>query len=191
MVATTGRRSTVDLFTSDVDLVALAGAGDSAAFDVLAQRHLPRMHSVCRRVTGNEHDALDALQDALTAAWQRIGDFDGRAQIGTWLYRVAANAAVDEVRRRRRRPTASEELPAAVAPVAVWEDVVADRLTVNWAVAQLPTQFRTAIVLRDLCGLTYKEIAEMRQIPIDTVKTQIHRGRQALGDLLRLGGVVA
>ncbi|GIF96636.1 DNA-directed RNA polymerase sigma-70 factor [Catellatospora citrea] len=169
--------------------MALAGAGDSEAFDVLAQRHLPRMHSVCRRVTGNEHDALDALQDALTAAWQRIGDFDGRAQIGTWLYRVAANAAVDEVRRRRRRPTTSEDLPATATPVAVWEDVVADRLTVDWAVAQLPAPFRTAIVLRDLCGLTYKEIAEMRQIPIDTVKSQIFRGRQALGDLLRLRGL--
>lgn len=173
---------------SDDALVRRCAAGDRVAFEVLARRHQQRMYAICRRVTCHDYDALDALQDALTAAWQRIGDFDGRAQVGTWLYRIATNAAIDEVRRRRRRPAPSDELAAAPALRPPLEESVADRLAIDWAMGQLPPQFRAAVVLREYCGLSYREIAEIRKIPIDTVKSQISRGRQALAELLRLDG---
>ena len=78
------------------------------------------MRAICRRVTADEQDAQDAVQDALTAAWQRIGSFDGRCDIGTWLYRVATNAAIDEVRRRGRRPGPAAELPEPRERVPPW-----------------------------------------------------------------------
>lgn len=145
------------------------------------------MHAICRRVTANEHDALDALQDALTVAWQRMSTFDGRSQIGTWFYRVATNAAIDEVRRRHRRPDLTGELPVTQSPRPAVEDTVTDRITVDQAMAQLPVQFRAAVALREFWGFSYREIAEIRDVPIDTVKSQISRGRQALVALLGNG----
>ncbi|WP_238005256.1 sigma-70 family RNA polymerase sigma factor [Dactylosporangium sp. AC04546] len=168
----------------DDELVSRAAAGDRRAFDALARRHQARMHAICRRVTANEHDALDALQNALTTAWQRISTFDGRSQIGTWFYRVATNAAIDEVRRRRRRPDLVDDLPAVPAPMAAVEDAVTDRLAVIRAMSQLPVQFRNAVALREFWGFSYREIAEILDVPIDTVKSQISRGRQGLVALL-------
>ena len=173
---------------ADADLVRRSAAGERAAFDELARRHQPRMRAICRRVTANDQDAQDAVQDALTAAWQRIGSFDGRCDIGTWFYRVATNAAIDEVRRRGRRPGPAAELPEPRERVPALDDLVADRVALNWAVAQLPAQFRAVVVLREFNGLSYKEIAEVRGIPVDTVKSQLNRGRHLLATLLRHGG---
>jgi RNA polymerase sigma-70 factor (ECF subfamily) len=161
--------------------------GDLAAFDALIRRYQQRMYAICRRVTCDDNDALDALQEALLQAWRHMDSFAGDAQVGTWLYRVATNAAIDEVRRRARRPQPSDQLPEVPAPQALQHDQVADRLTIDWALAQLPPQFRVAIVLREYLGLSYLEIAEVREIPVDTVKSQISRGRQALAKLLRIG----
>ncbi len=171
---------------TDEDLVARCASGDRTAFDVLATRHRQRMYAICRRITCSDSDALDALQNALLQAWQHIGSFQGNAAIGTWLYRIATNAAIDEVRSRQRRPIPAEE---PVDPTAVQDPVadrVARRLTVDQAMRRLPPQFRAAVVLREYLGLSYQEIAEARGIPIDTVKSQISRGRQALVELLRI-----
>jgi RNA polymerase sigma-70 factor, ECF subfamily len=168
----------------DHELAMLAAAGDSRAFDQLAERYRGFMYSVCRRITCDDQDAVDALQDALLAAWRRIGSFEGRSSVRTWLFRVASNAAVDEVRRRAQR---QDQIGAAArahaAPLDVEAAAVA-RTTVDWALAQLPPQFRAAVVLREYYGLTYQEIADALGIPIDTVKSRISRGRQALADLL-------
>lgn len=175
-----------DSAVSDEVLVARCAAGDKDAFDTLAGRHRQRMYAICRRITCDDHDALDALQNALVQAWQHIAAFQGDSQIGTWLYRVATNAAIDEVRRRARRPLPGENLADLTAAPGLLADQVAERLTVDWAMALLPPQFRAAIVLREYLGLSYREIADVRGLPIDTVKSQISRGRQALADLLRI-----
>ena len=145
------------------------------------------MYAICRRVTCDDNDALDALQEALLQAWRKLDRFAGDAQVGTWLYRVATNAAIDEVRRRARRPEPSHELGSMLASSGLPRDQVADRLTIDWALAQLPPQFRAVIVLREYLGLSYLEIAQVRGIPVDTVKSQISRGRQALARLLQIG----
>ena len=172
----------------DEDLVARCAAGDRAAFDQLATRYRRRMYTICRRITCDDHDALDALQNALLRAWQHIGAFRGSAHIGTWLYRIAANAAIDEVRGRQHRPVPVEEIAVSAGGQTSVEDRVADRLTVDQAMRRLPPQFRAAVVLREYLGLTYREIAQIRAIPIDTVKSQISRGRQALVELLSIEG---
>ncbi len=81
-----------------------ARGGDRAALEVLLTTHYDRVHALCRRMLGNDADALDATQDALLAAVKALGRFDGRSSFGTWLYRIATNTCIDELRRRRRRP---------------------------------------------------------------------------------------
>ena len=194
--------------------MAAARSGDRRALDALLRRHHDRLYALCRRLAGNEADAQDALQEALIAVVRGLDRFDGRAAFTTWAYRVATNATLDELRRRRRRPVpglAEEDGPSGTAfgtgaagPGAVTAlrpgngapvggarpageavgDAVADRLDVDAALARLPEDFRVVVVLRDLCGLDYAEIAEVVGIPPGTVRSRIARGRGQLADLL-------
>jgi RNA polymerase sigma-70 factor (ECF subfamily) len=171
--------------------VRAAQHGDADALDALLRRHHDRIHAVCRRLAGNDADALDATQEALIAIARGIRRFDGRAAFTTWAYRVATNACLDELRRRARRPApgvaddvASGDI-GAMPSVAI--DVLPDRLAIDHALAELPEEFRAAVVLRDLCDLDYAEIAEVLQIPPGTVRSSIARGRAQLARALAPG----
>jgi len=111
-----------------------------------------------------------------------LARFDERSSFVTWSYRVATNACFDELRRRRRRPEPG--LPPFLAETAAVDDTVAARLDVDAALARLPQEFRAAVVLRDLCGLSYSEIGEVLQVPAGTVRSRIARGRASLVPLL-------
>jgi RNA polymerase sigma factor, sigma-70 family len=143
--------------------------------------NLDQVHAVCRRVLGHPEDALDATQEALIAIARGIDRFDGRSRFTTWMYRVATNAALDEARRRRRRPIASEHIPE-ISTVADETGAVDARLDVDRALSTLPADYRAAVALRDLAGLDYSEIASVLDIPIGTVRSRIARGRAALAD---------
>ena len=167
---------------TDDELVAAAQSGDRAALDTLLRRHLDLIHAVCSRLAGNPADAADATQEALIAIVRGLPRFDRRAAPRTWMYRVATNACLDELRRRGRRPRlglddALAERPDPAPPV---DRSVTDRLTLDDALARLPEEFRVAVVLRDVQGMDYAQIAEVLQIPIGTVRSRIARGRQAL-----------
>jgi len=175
---------------SDEALAAAANAGDRGALEILLARHLDRVHAICRRVTGHPEDALDATQEALIAVTRGLHRYDGRSLFTTWLYRVATNAALDELRRRKRRPEPAElvenrPLGGAAAGGAPVESAVAARLDVDAALAGLSPEFRAAVVLRDLCDLDYAEIAEVLDVPIGTVRSRIARGRAAIAEQLR------
>ncbi len=187
--------------------MAAAQDGDRAALDSLLRRHHDRLYAVCRRVTGNDTDAADACQEALVAIVRSLDRFDGRSAFSTWAYRVATNACLDELRRRRRRPDLG--LPDDLAGEAVGGGGgsgggfaagggmaggggdpfagVDARLAVDAALAELPAEYRVAVVLRDLCGMAYGEIAEALDVPIGTVRSRIARGRAALVPLLTPG----
>src|SRR5207244_6411245 len=112
----------------DAGLVSAPQAGARVALDRLLRRHYDRVHALCRRLTGNDADAVDAAQEALIAIVRGLPRFDGTARFGTWAYRVATNACLDELRRRSRRPEPGlpDELPArpgSPSPV----DAVVDR----------------------------------------------------------------
>jgi RNA polymerase sigma-70 factor, ECF subfamily len=175
----------------DGTLVAAAQSGDRAALDVLLRRHYDRVHSVCRRIVGSSRDADDAAQEAMIAIVRGLPRFDGRAAFSTWTYRIATNAALDELRRRNRRPTPhvgddDGEGPDVVDPDSHrYIDGIADRLTVDRALDELPDDFRVAVILRDLCDLDYAEIATTVGVPVGTVKSRIARGRSLLA--ARLG----
>lgn len=155
----------------------------------MLRRHVDRLHTLCRRILGNDADADDALQEALIAIARGLaaGRFDGRASFGTWAYRVTTNACLDELRRRGRRPDVpGDEHLERLAPDGSTgiESAAAARLDVEAALTRLPPDFRAAVVLRDLCGLDYAEIAEILSIPSGTVRSRIARGRAALVPLL-------
>lgn len=176
----------------DAHLVSAACAGDRGAADELLRRHLPRVHAVCRRLLGNEADAADATQEALIAIVRGLPRFDGRSAFGTWVYRVATNAALDELRRRQRRPQLVRDPadwssgrtepadPGAEADADAFDD--RDRLVP--ALGALREEYRVAVVLRDVADLDYAEIAEILGVPPGTVRSRIARGRAQLADAL-------
>jgi RNA polymerase sigma-70 factor (ECF subfamily) len=184
-MAPAGRSRQLD----DATLVASAQAGDRNALDQLLRRHYDRVHAICRRIAGTTRDADDACQEALIKIVRNLPRFDGRSSFGTWAYRIATNAALDELRKRDRRPglTAGDEPVDDADPRTGRRfDDVTDRLVLDEALATLSEDLRTAVVLRDVADLDYHEIAEVLEVPIGTVKSRISRGRVALADALRL-----
>lgn len=170
-----------------------AGRGDRAAMESLLAAVYDQVYAVCRRVCGNDADADDATQDALLAIVRSIGRFDGRSAVRTWVYRIATNASLDELRRRGRRPTPAEEERLQTGDHH--DDVhrpdmgttIADRLDIDAALLRLAPEFRVAVVLRDVIGMEYADIAEAEGIPIGTVRSRIARGRRQLADLVDPG----
>ena len=174
----------------DRSLVAAAQAGDRAALDQLLRRHYDRIHAVCRRIAGGTRDADDAAQEAMISIVRGLPRFDGRSAFSTWVYRIATNAALDELRRRRRRPslhvvTDDHDQPEPADPMAERHlEGIAEREAIDAALDDLPEEFRVAVVLRDVADLDYAEIAAVLDVPIGTVKSRIARGRGQLADQL-------
>jgi RNA polymerase sigma-70 factor (ECF subfamily) len=168
-------------------LVAAARSGDRGATDQLLRLHYDRVLGVCRRVTGNDADAADAAQNALIAIVRGLPRFDGRSAFGSWAYRIATNASLDELRRRKRRGAVGlpEDDAMLTDPAEQPLDLtVTDRVAVDRALDLLPTEFRVPVVLRDLLDLDYAEIADTLGIPPGTVRSRISRGRAALAKIL-------
>jgi RNA polymerase sigma-70 factor (ECF subfamily) len=162
---------------TDPDLVARARDGDRDALERLLREHHDRIAALCRRLCGNDADGDDATQEALLAIVRGLPRFDGRAAFGTWAYRVATNACLDELRRRTRRPRPGIEHLPEPADHRDLGNAVAATIDVDGALATLAPEFRAAVVLRDLCALDYAEIAEVLGVPVGTVRSRIARGR--------------
>jgi RNA polymerase sigma-70 factor (ECF subfamily) len=174
----------------DDELVAAAQAGDRAAMEALLDRHYDRIAAIATRMLRHRADAEDATQQALLAIVRGLDRFDGRAAASTWIHRVTVNACLDEIRRRGRRDQPVEAVEELGSPAAVTSrasglaETVADRVDVDRALARIGPDFRAAVVLRDLCGLDYEEIARVLEIPPGTARSRISRGRRLLGEAL-------
>ncbi len=169
---------------TDEQLVTRAQSGDTGAVNELLARHYDRLYAVCRRVAGNDADAADGCQEALMAIVRGLPRFDGRSSFKTWSYRVATNACLDEVRRRNRRPLTVTEMPEPDSDHPLLDQQAADKMTIDNALEQLPEDFRLPVVLRDVGGLDYAEIATTLDIPPGTVRSRIARGRKQLSEIL-------
>lgn len=169
---------------SEVSAINRACAGDAQAFEELLRPHRDKLWAVCVRVTGNRADAEDAVQECMIAVWRGLPRFRGESQFSTWIYRIAANAALGIVRRRREVPV--EEI-FDVSPNASFEDEIALHDQIQAALQSVPEDFRVALVLREYGGLTYEEISEHQGIPIQTVKSRLNRARAAVRAALRVG----
>jgi RNA polymerase sigma-70 factor (ECF subfamily) len=174
---------------SDEELVAAAQGGDAAAMDALLRRHYDRVHAVCRRIAGSTRDADDAAQEAMIRVVRSLDKFDGRSAFSTWVYRIATNTSLDELRKRKRRPQLhmvdDDDAPEPVDDLSHRTvDAVADRLAIDEALAELPEDFRVPVVMRDVGDLDYAEIALELGVPVGTVKSRIARGRRMLVERL-------
>ena len=170
----------------DIALVERYVAGDVGAFDDLVRRHQDRVFAVCLRMLRDRDAALDAMQDTFVLLFRKADRFKAEAAFSTWLYRVTVNVCYDHLRRRQRKPTdplpETTELsdPHAEDPYAA----VDVRPAIEEALAAIPPEFRAAVVLVDLQGLSLDTAAEALGVPIGTVKSRVFRGRRLLADHL-------
>ncbi|PKW15314.1 RNA polymerase sigma factor [Saccharopolyspora spinosa] len=169
---------------SDEALVAAAQRGDATAFDALVRRHTTKMYRVAYRILGDSAEAEDAVQEAWVSVWRSLDRFRGESAPTTWLYRVVTNAALASL--RRRRPTVPLEPTddwisdsAALGPEghALRTEEVA---RVHRAIATLEPSQRIPLVLRELEGMRYEEIAEMLDVPVTALRSRLHRARVTL-----------
>ena len=171
----------------DGDLIRAAQNGDMSSLEILLDRHHDRIRAVCAKVVGRGADADDAAQMALISIVKNLDKYDGRAQFSTWSYRIATNAAIDELRRRKRRDADSvddDEQHLQLAGSGDIGEAATAKIVINDALDQLQEDFKVPVVLRDLCGLNYDEIAEVLDIAPGTVRSRIARGRSKLADIV-------
>lgn len=174
---------------TDEALVEAFVGGQDDAFDLLVQRYSQRVYAICYRYFGNAADAEDASQDAFVALLRRAGTFKGTASFATWMYRVATNACNDLARKRARRPQAADtDVERAVERVSsatsAEEDLVARDLDPRLvdALRTLDVASREAVVLHDIYGVPYTDIAERSGVAVGTVKSRIHRAHARLAE---------
>lgn len=174
------------------DLLTRARKGERDAVDALLRIHYDAVHAVCHRMVLSRESADDAVQNALLAIVRGLPRFDGRSSLSTWIYRIATNAAIDEIRRVRRAPSAADPavLTATEAPNPRSDSTadLADHLDQSSAVAaalsKVPHDFRVALVLRYVADLEYAEIADVLGVPVGTVRSRLARGKEALASHL-------
>jgi RNA polymerase sigma-70 factor (ECF subfamily) len=169
---------------------------DQARFTELAMEHMPALYSAALRMTRNPSDAEDLVQETYLKAYRSFATFTEGTNLKAWLYRILTNTYINSYRAAKRRPEISDVedvedlyLYRRLAPVdghdpgRSAEDVALDSFTdeqVKAAIESLPDVFRIAVLLADVEGFSYKEIAEITDVPIGTVMSRIHRGRRAL-----------
>jgi len=172
----------------DADLVRRCQNGDMAAFEQLFYKYQDRVYSTAYRMMNDQEDAQDLTQEIFLRAYQRIGKFDFRSAFSTWLYRLAVNLCIDELRKRKRSAnTTPLEEAVLQADENTPEDHVMsrDREKRVWdAINSLKDKERSIIILRDIEGLSYKEIAEVLKCSLGRVKSRIHEARQKLKAIL-------
>ena len=175
---------------TDEELVARSISGDADSFNELILRWERPIYALAYRVIGREEDARDVCQETFLRAFRALKGFRGQAKFSSWLYRIALNLCRDWVRRERRTPVVQApdgvdlmDLAAVREPTESIEDLVARHdltRTVERAMALLPEEQRTAIILKEYHGLTFQEIAELIGCPLSTVKTRLYQGLTVL-----------
>ena len=172
---------------SDRRLMGRVARGDEAAFTEVVNRYGGRLWTVAARLLGSRADAEDAVQRALLQCFARAEDYRPDWAVSTWLYRILTNVCVDELRRRRTRVTRQEEL-AATRAHDEGEDPVS-RVDLGRALDRVPREARVLLALCYVDGLSYRELARIRGVSINTVKSQLARGKALLRAELDQRGV--
>lgn len=168
---------------SDRELVSRYLEGDRSAFTALMERHERRVYNLAYRMLGRAEDAADASQETWLICLRKLSGFRGTSAFTTWLHRVAVNVCLDALRRRAREdPSSGEEVEPPPAPDTT--EATAGAVDVQRALLEVPEEFRAAMILHDVQGVPYEEIAESLGAPLGTVKSRIHRGRVALARAL-------
>lgn len=172
--------------SQDAQLLARVLEGDHEAFNQIMRNHEDRVFSVCLRIMGSRDQALDATQETFLTAFRKAGQFQGNSALGTWIYRIAVNTCYDQLRRQKRRR--ADPMPDHLDPVDHGAEEAVDsaglRPEIQRALAAIPYDFRSAVILSDIEGLGLPEVAEILGIPVGTVKSRVFRGRRLLAQQL-------
>lgn len=170
-----------DMHEPDPKLVADARAGDLRAFESLVRRYQGDVWRLAFHLVHDESLAEDATQEAFVRAYRFLPRYRGDSRFSTWLFSIARNCALDELRRATRRRKVSEKLDAQPA---LPQPEQSSAIEVREAVASLPLDLREPIVLIDILGTSYRDVAKMLHVPEGTIKSRVHRGREILVALL-------
>lgn len=166
------------------DLVlARAQKGDAGALDTVLRHHYDAIRSICHRIVINSADADDATQMALISVARALPSFDRRSSLSTWIYRIATNAALDELRRISRRAVPTEDSAMERAQPDSTGDIDTQMLIAQ-ALRGVAAEYRVVLVLRHVADLDYEEIASILEIPIGTVRSRLARGRAQLTEIV-------
>jgi RNA polymerase sigma-70 factor (ECF subfamily) len=185
--------------SSDEELVTLSQGGDLDSFNQLVLRWERPIYALAYRVIGREEEARDVAQETFLRAFRAIKGFKGQAKFSSWLYRITLNLCRDWIRKERRAPVSQApegidiiELAGEATPSESIEDLVGRKqlgLAVSKAMAMLPEEQRTAIILKEYHGLTFQEIADLLDCPLSTVKTRLYQGLTVVRKQLESAGV--
>lgn len=175
---------------ADLALARRAASGDLEAFEEVYRRHARRVFGLCLRMTRDASEAEDLTQDVFVHLFRKIANFRGDSALSTWIHRVAVNQVLMHFRKRRSRPesvTADGETPEEAGPGGAGRGRtgVIDLVALDQAVARLPEGYRAVFVLYDVEGYDHAEIARMLGISPGTSKSQLHKARRRLRDLIR------
>ncbi len=176
-------------FIDDSELIERFRNGDPSAFEVLVLQHQDRIYNLCRYMLQDPQDAQDAAQDVFLKAYRGLNGFRPDASLYTWLYRIAVTTCLDYKRKSRREVFRSEHLTEDLpsdepSPEQLYESGEISE-SIQLALQKLPEKLRAAIVLREIEGLSYEEIAEVLHTSAGTVKSRISRAREQLRHLLK------
>ena len=173
-------------------LLRRACKGDVQAFEELMQSHESRIYAITLRMMGNREDAQDCAQEAMVRIYRAMGSFKGQSALATWIYRITMNTCLDELRRRKARKVTSLDslVDNGWSPTDTGDTPEEHGLRVekqnalNQAIQSLPDDMRAAIILRDVKGYSYDEIASILDANVGTIKSRISRGREKLREIL-------
>jgi RNA polymerase sigma-70 factor (ECF subfamily) len=178
---------------SQLSLVRRAQAGDEEAFATLFQQHKNRVYSVCLMMKKDAAEAEDLTQEAFLQVFRTIGSFRGDSAFSTWLYRVAVNTVLMHLRRRKSQPTVSLDEPVSAESPSLRRDFgkddpgltgTVDRIAMGRALAELPEGCRTIFSLHEVEGYQHHEIAQLLDCSIGNSKSQLHKAKLKMRDLL-------
>lgn len=184
----------------DVGLLARLQAGERYAFEELVNKYNTSVYNLAFRLSNDREDARDAAQDTFLKVYNNISKFRGESQLRTWIYRITVNQVANQQRwwrRRRREKTVSldindpnetalsQKLPSSGQTPEQQALAAEKRRMIAAALEKLKFDFRVAVILRDIEGLSYEEIADTLEVSVGTIKSRIARGREELRDLLR------
>jgi len=192
------RRMENPVSDKEKDLLLKARNGDVEAFEMIIEDYQKKVFNIALRMIGNHDDASELAQEVFIRIYKSIKNFKGESSLSTWIYRITTNVCLDELRKRKNKNVVSldedvkhedGEIKRQVEDTGPTPDIIAEkneiRRVVKEAILSLPEDQRTVIILRDIQGFSYDEIAKIMNCPEGTVKSRINRSRQILRDRLK------
>jgi RNA polymerase sigma-70 factor (ECF subfamily) len=178
------------LSSKDLQLLKKALDGDMAAFEELVSSNYSHIYNLCYRMMRNQQDAEDMLQESMLKAWRKLKSFKQSSSFSTWLHRIAVNTCLDALRKNKKNNSVSvdemDEFGKHIVDdeTSNFEDVTIQKDVVHNALSQLKDRERIIIVLKDVQGYSYEEIAKIFRCPMGTVRSRISRARASMINIL-------